>query len=161
MWWLSISEIDSSVSSNRKKLSYRKHVHHNPSIRYASTDVERRESGSMFCETKHFLKFERIEQKAWKHSAEKYHDQTMKFTPFYPWICLHHIFALDNLIFSDVWRVLTWQYCQNQITASDSMQTRTSLTQSHYISILGKAITSFLGYNNKSSTKRDFFKYIT
>ena len=145
MWWLSISEINSSVSSSRKKLSYRKHVHHNPSIKYASTDVERRESGSMFCETKHFLKFERIEQKAWKHSAEKYHDQTMKFTPFYPWVCLHHIFALDNLIFSDVWRVLTWQYCQNQITASDSMKTWTSLTQSHYISILGTAITSFLG----------------
>ena len=121
IWWLSTSEIYSSVSSIRKKLSYRKHVHHNPSIKYASTDVERRESGSMFCETKHFLKFERIEQKAWKHSAEKYHDQTMKFTPFSPWVCLHHTFALHNLIFSDVWRVLTWQYCQNQITASDSM----------------------------------------
>ena len=85
----------------------------------APRDVERRESGSMFCSTNHLLKFERIEQKAWKHSAEKYHDQTMKFTPFYPWVCLHHTFALDNLIFSDVWRVLTWQYCQNQITASD------------------------------------------
>ena len=36
MWWLSISESDSSVSSIRKKLSYRKHVHHNPSIKYAS-----------------------------------------------------------------------------------------------------------------------------
>ena len=30
----SISEIDSSVSSIWKKLSYRKHVHHNPSIKY-------------------------------------------------------------------------------------------------------------------------------
>ena len=43
----------------------------------APRDVERRESGSMFCSTNHLLKFERIEQKAWKHSAEKYHDQTM------------------------------------------------------------------------------------
>ena len=41
--------------------------------------VERRESRSMVCETNHFLKFERIEQKAWKHSAEKYHDRTKKF----------------------------------------------------------------------------------
>ena len=40
-----------------------------------------------------------------KYSAEKYHDQTIKFTPpavglppFRPWVCLHHTFALGNLI---------------------------------------------------------------
>ena len=47
MWWLSISEIDSLVSIIRKKISYRKHIHHNPS----SKDVERRKKGSIFCET--------------------------------------------------------------------------------------------------------------
>ena len=36
IWWLSILEIDSLVSSIRKKLTYRKHFHHNPSIKYAS-----------------------------------------------------------------------------------------------------------------------------
>ena len=68
-------------------------------------DFERWESDSMFCERNHFLKFERIEYKAWKQSAEKYHDQTMKFTPpavgltpFNPWVSLHHTFALGNLI---------------------------------------------------------------
>ena len=68
-------------------------------------DVERRESGSMFCETNHFLKSERIELKVWKHSAKKYHDQAMKFThpavgltSFYSWVCLHHTFAALNLI---------------------------------------------------------------
>ena len=35
IWCPSISEIDSSVSSIRKKLSYRKDVYHNPSIKYA------------------------------------------------------------------------------------------------------------------------------
>ena len=36
IWWLSTSEIYSSVSSIRKKLSYRKHVHHNSSSKYAT-----------------------------------------------------------------------------------------------------------------------------
>ena len=36
MWWLSILEIDSSVSSIRKKLSHHNHVHYNPSIKHAS-----------------------------------------------------------------------------------------------------------------------------
>ena len=68
-------------------------------------DVERREISSMFFETNYFFKFERIEYKAWKHSAEKYHDQTMTFTPpaaglkpFYSWVCLLLTFALGNLI---------------------------------------------------------------
>ena len=44
IWWLLISEIDSSLSSIRKKLSYRNHVHHNPGRKYASRcwDVERK-----------------------------------------------------------------------------------------------------------------------
>ena len=68
-------------------------------------DVERREISSMFFETNYFFKFERIEYKAWKHSAEKYHDQTMTFPPpaaglkpFYSWVCLLLTFALGNLI---------------------------------------------------------------
>ena len=40
--WLSISEIDSSVSSVRKKISYRKHGHHNLSSKYASRCWEKR-----------------------------------------------------------------------------------------------------------------------
>ena len=43
-----------------KKLSYREHVYHNPSSISTPRDVERRESGFMFGETNHFLKFERI-----------------------------------------------------------------------------------------------------
>ena len=35
-YWPSVSEVDSPVSSIRKKLSHRKLVHHNPSIKYAS-----------------------------------------------------------------------------------------------------------------------------
>ena len=68
-------------------------------------DLERRESGSMFCETNHFLKFERIKYKASKYSAEKYRDQNIKFTrpavgltPFYPWVCLHLTFLVRTLI---------------------------------------------------------------
>ena len=106
MWWLSISEIDSSVSSFRKKISYRKHVHNNPSSKYASRCWAKRKWLHVLWDNwNHFSKFERIEWKAWKYSAEKYHDLTMKFThsalqltPFYPWVCLHHIFAVRNLI---------------------------------------------------------------
>ena len=106
MWWLSISDIDPSVSSIGEKLSYRRHVHYNPSIKLSTPrDVERIEISSMFFETNYFFKFERIEYKAWKHSAEKYRDQTMTFPPpaaglkpFYSWVCLLLTFALGNLI---------------------------------------------------------------
>ena len=67
--------------------------------------MERIEISSMFFETNYFFKFERIEYKAWKHSAEKYRDQTVTFTlpsagwkPFYSWVCLLLTFALGNLI---------------------------------------------------------------
>ena len=42
IWWLSISEIDSSLSSIRKKLSYRNHVNHNPGHKYASRCWDKR-----------------------------------------------------------------------------------------------------------------------
>ena len=42
--------------------------------------VEWRESRSMFCETKHVLKFKQIVKKAWRYNTEKYNNQTMKFT---------------------------------------------------------------------------------
>ena len=60
IWWLSITEIDSSLSSIRK--NYR--IATMFIITQATStprDVEIRESVSMFCETRHFLKFERIE----------------------------------------------------------------------------------------------------
>ena len=63
--------------------------------------VERKESGSMFCDTNHFLKFERIENIALKSTTIK----RLKFThpavepsPCYPWVCLHHTFVVRNLI---------------------------------------------------------------
>ena len=62
MWWLSVSEIDSSVSSIRKKISYRKHVHHNPSSKYASRCWEKREWLHVLWDNwNYFLKFVRIE----------------------------------------------------------------------------------------------------
>ena len=74
-------------SGEGKKISYRKHVHHDASKCWA------KRKWLMFCETNHFLTFERIEKKAWKHRAEKYDNQTIKFThpaveptPFYPWV---------------------------------------------------------------------------
>ena len=55
---------------------------------------------------------------------KNFHVQTMQFThftvelnPWNPLVCLHHTLAVRNFI--EVWRVLTWQHCQNQITASD------------------------------------------
>ena len=76
-------------------------------------DVAPRESGCMLWETNHFLKLEQIKSKAWQHSTEKYHGQTLKFTPlaigvtpFYPWVCLHHTFVVSNLIL----RCLTGSY---------------------------------------------------
>ena len=105
MWWPSISEIDSSVSSIRKQLSYRKHVHHKPGSKYALRCWEKRERLHVLQDNR-FLKFERMELKAWKLSAERYDNQTMKFTcpavglpPFYPWVCLHHTFVVCKLIF--------------------------------------------------------------
>ena len=104
VWRLSISEINSSVNSIRKKISYRKHVHHNPSSKYASRCWEKREwLHALWDNWNYFLKFVRIDRKAWKHSAEKYHDWTMKFThsaveliPFYPRVHSHHTLAVGN-----------------------------------------------------------------
>ena len=41
---------------------------------------------------------------------------TVELNPWNPLVCLHHTLAVRNFI--EVWRVLTWQHCQNQITAS-------------------------------------------
>ena len=58
----------------------------------------------------------------WKHSAEKYHDQTMKFThpaegltPFSLWVCLHHTYAARNLIL----RCLTGSHRVTVLTKSN------------------------------------------
>ena len=50
MWWLSISKIDSSVSSIRKKYRIAS-MFIITRVVNAPRNVERRESGSMFCET--------------------------------------------------------------------------------------------------------------
>ena len=104
MWSLSISEINFSVSSIRKKISYHRHVHHNPSITYASRCWAKRKWLHVLWDNwNHFLNISR--NKTWKHSAEKYHDLTMKFihsagelTLLHTWVCLHHTFAIRNLI---------------------------------------------------------------
>ena len=60
---------------HKGKISYRKHVHHNPCSKYASRCWEKREWLHVLWDNwNYFLKFVRIEQKAWKHSAEKYCD---------------------------------------------------------------------------------------
>ena len=60
---------------HKGKISYRKHVHHNLCSKYASRCWEKREWLHILWDNwNHFLKFVRIEQKAWKHSAEKYCD---------------------------------------------------------------------------------------
>ena len=60
---------------HKGKISYRKHVHHNPCSKYASRCWEKREWLHVLWDNwNYFLKFVRIEQKAWKHSAERYCD---------------------------------------------------------------------------------------
>ena len=94
MWWLPISEINSSVSSIRKK------------YRIASIfiitprDVERRESAPCF--VRQTISWSSNES---SRKLEKYDNQTIKFThpavaptSFNPWICLHNTFAVRNLI---------------------------------------------------------------
>ena len=80
----------------------------------------------------------------------KYLNQTMKFTPltvgltpFYLWVSLHHLFAVHNLIF----RCFTGS--QMTILSKSNYRVRLNvnmnITQSYFISILGKAITLSLG----------------
>ena len=60
---------------HKGKISYRKHVHHNPCSKYASRCWEKREWLHVLWDNwNYFLKFVRIEQKARKHSAERYCD---------------------------------------------------------------------------------------
>ena len=60
---------------HKGKISYRKYVHHNPCSKYASRCWEKREWLHVLWDNwNYFLKFVRIEQKAWKHSAERYCD---------------------------------------------------------------------------------------
>ena len=63
------------LPASGKELSQCKRVHHNPSSKYASTCCAKRKSLHVLWDNwNHFLKFERIELKAWKQSTEKYHD---------------------------------------------------------------------------------------
>ena len=80
MWLLSVSEIDFSVSSIWKKSSYRKNVHHNLSIKYASRCWAKRKWRNVLWD-KPFPGVQTNRVESWKHSTEKYHDQTIKFTP--------------------------------------------------------------------------------
>ena len=60
---------------HKGKISYRKHVHPYPCSKYASRCWEKREWLHVLWDNwNYFLKFVRIEQKAWKHSAERYCD---------------------------------------------------------------------------------------
>ena len=88
MWWLSISEIDFSVSRIRKKISHRKHVHHNPSIKYTSRCWEKRVAP---CFVKQLKLFPEVRTIKVTHSA-------VELISFYPWVCSHHAFAVRHLI---------------------------------------------------------------
>ena len=150
MWSLSISEINFSVSSIKEKISYHRHEHHNPSITYASRCWAKRKWLHVLWDNwNHFLNISR--NKTWKHSAEKYHDLTMKFihsavelTLLHTWVCLHHTFAIRNLIL----RCLTGSHMT--ILSKSNYRVRLNLNMNiadtnSFISILGKPITSFLG----------------
>ena len=108
-------------------------------------DVELRESGSVFCEMNHFLKFKQIKWKAWKHGTEKYHDQTMKFTPpavgltpFHS-VSLHHTFVVHNLILS----CLTGSYLTTSLKSNYCVRPKVNLNIADSISFyfnFGKTI---------------------
>ena len=63
-----------------KKSSYRKNVHHNLSIKYASRCWVKRKWRNVLWD-KPFPGVQTNLVESWKHSTEKYHDQTIKFTP--------------------------------------------------------------------------------
>ena len=81
MWWLSISEIDSSVSSVRKKYCIASMF---IITRAVSTprDVEIRESGSMFCETIEIISWSSYE------SSRKHENIALKSTMTKQWSSL-------------------------------------------------------------------------
>ena len=96
MWSISIPEINFSVSSIRKKISHRRHVHHNPSITYASRCWAKR-SGSMFCETVETISWSSNESSR-KHENIALKSSAVELTPLHPRVCLHHTFTIRNLI---------------------------------------------------------------
>ena len=93
MWWLSISETDSSVSSIKEKYRIASMF---IITRAVSTprDVERRESGSMFCETIEIISWSSYE------SSRKHENIALKSTVTEQWSSLiqQHIFAVHILI---------------------------------------------------------------
>ena len=124
-----------------------KHVHYKPSIKYFLL--------KMLCEEKVTPCLVRLivsvlwemEYKTRQHSAENYHDQTMKFTllavvlnPCNPWVCLHHTYGVCKSIL----RCLTRSHMTILSKSKYCVRLNVKimlLTQSHFISIFGKAIT--------------------
>ena len=108
MWWLSISVIDSSVSSIKKKISKRKHVHHDPSSKYASRCWEKRKWLHVFFWYNWTISWSsnessrKHENTALKSTMIKQWNSNTPFavelTPFHPWVCLYHTYAVRNLI---------------------------------------------------------------
>ena len=148
-----------------KKLSYFKHAHHNPSIKYAPRCwVKRKWLNGLLDKPFPEVQTNQVESIKTKRRKvpwpnNEIHSSCCRTNSILP-VSLVAPHLQSIIWFSDVWRVFTWKYCQNQITASDVMKTGASMIQYHFISILGKAITSFLGWNNTSLTKRDFFKRV-
>ena len=106
MWWLPISKIDSSVSSIRKKISYRKHIHHKPSSKNVSRCREKRVAPCFVRQLKLFpeVRTNRVESmktKRWKipwlNSFSSRTSSSLVASLFAPHLC------------ADVWRVLTWR----------------------------------------------------
>ena len=81
--------------------------------------------GPIFSETKSISCILNESNRKYKNiSMKNYHVQRMQLTlytvelnPWNPRVCLYHTLAVHN--FLEVWRVLTWRYSQNQVTASD------------------------------------------
>ena len=66
-------------------------------------DVERRESGFMFCDiswssNESSRKHENIALKSTTTTQLKFTHPAVEPSPFYPWVCLHYTFAVLNLI---------------------------------------------------------------
>ena len=101
MLWLPISEINSSVSSLRKKISYRKHVHHNASRCWAKRKWLYVLWDKPFSEV-WTNRVESMKKYRWKYESTsltiKFTHLTVEPTPFYPWVCLLNTGAVRSLI---------------------------------------------------------------
>ena len=123
MRWLSILVIGFSVSSIRIKLSYHKHVHHNPSIigMYWRCWVERKWLCVLWDEPFPEVQTNQVESmKTWY----------WKVTPFHSWVSLHHTFVVHNVILS----CLTGSYLTTSLKSNYCVRPKVNLNIADSIS---------------------------